>query len=512
MTISDLAVLAPELAMAGLAIALVIFDLVVRNKRAVELLSFIGLLVPALCTAILWGYLAQGTPYESYQVVEAPFGTLSVESGRITGIYGTLVVDRFAIFFKFLVLAIVAVLVLGSSDYAGKFQSRQGEFYALILFSAAGMMLLAATTELVSIYVSLELASLPLAALAAFMRDERSSEAGLKFLLLSAMSSAFLLYGIVLVYGFAGSTQLQEIAQAVQQSNVPFGGYTLLAGAVLMVAGFGFKLAMVPFQMWVPDVYEGAPTPITAYLSVASKAAGFAVVLRVFYMAFGAVSLDWGTLFAVLSAVSMTVGNLVAILQSNIKRMLAYSTVAHAGYILVGLAATTARSPDGGVALGPSGVLFYLTAYAVTNLAAFVAIMAVANKIGSEQIDDFAGVARRAPVIAAVLAFSMVSLIGIPPTAGFMGKLYLFNAAVRSDLVWLAVVGVVNSVVSAYYYLRVVKVMYLGIAVSEEGVPSSSPVRVSLALTAAGIVAVGILPEPLLRASEAAVRTLLTLG
>ncbi|MFH1142063.1 MAG: NADH-quinone oxidoreductase subunit N, partial [Chloroflexota bacterium] len=294
--------------------------------------------------------------------------------------------------------------------------------------------------------------------------------------------------------------------------DLPFGSYAMLAGVTLMVVGLGFKVSMVPFHMWVPDVYEGAPTPITASLSVASKAAGFAVLLRVFYVAFQAVSVDWATLFAVLGAVSMTVGNLVAIAQGNIKRMMAYSTIAHAGYILVGVAAFAARAPGpDGVALGPSGVLFYLVAYAATNLAAFFAIIAIVNKTGSEQIDDFAGMARRAPVMAAVLALAMISLIGIPPTAGFMGKLYLFNAAIRSDLVWLAVVGVINSAVSAYYYLRVVRVMYLASVPSEEAIPSSPLVRLALALTGGGILAIGILPGPLMELSQTAVRTLLSL-
>ncbi len=494
MTAHDLYLLAPELALASVAGVVVLLDLFVRQKRVLLIVTLLGLVVPLVLTAVLWG-----------DVHNDP-------TGGMPGVFGTLVVDKFALFFKFLVLVIVALLLLGSADYVVKFQRFQGEFYALVLFSAVGMMLLAATTELVSIYISLELTALPLAAMAAFLRDGRSSEAGIKFLLLSAMSSAFLLYGMVLVYGFTGSTQLREIAQGMThwQGSIPFGSYAMLVAITLMVVGFGFKMSMVPFQMWVPDVYEGAPTPITAYLSVASKAAGFAVVLRVFYLAFGNVSVDWGILFAVLSALSMTVGNLVAIAQNNIKRMLAYSTIAHAGYILVGVAATTARAPgEETLALGPSGVLFYLGAYAATNLAAFFAIIAITSKVGSDEIDDFAGMARRAPMIAAVLAFAMVSLIGLPPTAGFMGKLYLFNAAVRGDLVWLAVVGVLNSVISAYYYLRVVRTMYLAPAESEEGVPSSMPVRLALAVTGVAILALGILPGPLLEVSETAIQILL---
>lgn len=495
MTAHDIYLIAPEIALASVAGVVVILDLLMRDKRYLPIVAVLGLLVPAGFAVVLWS-------------------DVSAESGgALTGLFDTVVVDKFALFFKFLVLSIVALVVLGSRDFAEKFQRSQGEFYGIILLSAVGMMLVAATKELVSIYVSLELATLPIAALAAFMRDERSSEAGLKFLLLGAVSSALLLYGMVLVYAFTGSTHLDVIAGSISSGSVPFGSNAMLAGIILIVVGFGFKISMVPFQMWVPDVYEGSPTPVAAFLSVASKAAGFAVLLRVFYVAFGGVDVDWSVLFAVLAVLSMTVGNLVAILQSNVKRLLGYSTIAQAGYILVGVAAVAATAPDGGVdGLGPSGVLFYLAAYAVTNLAAFFAVMAIANRTGSEQIDDFAGMARRSPFLAGVLALSMISLIGIPPTAGFMGKLYLFNAAVSSDLVWLAVVGVLNSVVSAYYYLRVIKTMFLAPAESEERISYSSPVFVAVAVSAIGILLIGVLPGPLFEITESAVRTILPTG
>ncbi len=495
MTAHDIYLIAPEIALAAVAGVVVIFDLLLRDKRLLPYIAVLGLLAPAGFAAVLW------------------IDVSAESSGALTGLFDTVVVDKFALFFKFLVLSIVALVVLGSRDFADRFHRSQGEFYGIILLSAVGMMLVAATKELVSIYVSLELATLPIAALAAFMRDERSSEAGLKFLLLGAVSSALLLYGMVLVYAFTGSTHLDVIAGSISSGSVPFGSNVMLVGITLIVVGFGFKISMVPFQMWVPDVYEGSPTPVAAFLSVASKAAGFAIVLRVFYVAFGSVDVDWSVLFAVLAVLSMTVGNLVAILQSNVKRLLGYSTIAQAGYILVGVAAVAASTPDGGVdGLGPSGVLFYLAAYAVTNLAAFFAVMAIANRTGSDQIDDLAGMAKRAPILSGVLALSMVSLIGIPPTAGFMGKLYLFNAAVSSDLIWLAVVGVLNSVVSAYYYLRVIKTMYLAPAESEERIPYSSPVFVAVAVAAIGILLIGILPGPLLEITESAVHTLLPVG
>jgi NADH-quinone oxidoreductase subunit N len=493
MSVRDIYLLSPELSLVGLALLVIALDLVVRRKGALALVTVVGILIPFAFGILLWG-----------DVHARP-------EGRLVGIFETLTVDKFALFFKFLVLGITGLVVLASQDYVSKLRRYQGEYYALILLSASGMMLLAATSELISIYVALELTALPLAALAAFLMDARSSEAGIKFLILSAISSAVLLYGMALTYGFTGTTHLEGVAEALKApgtAGVPFGSYALLLGVVLIAAGFGFKMASVPFQMWVPDVYQGAPTPVTAYLSVASKAAGFAVVLRVFYIAFQGFSLDWSILFAALSAASMTIGNLVAIAQSDIKRMLGYSTIAHAGYLMVGLAAIAARTP-GGETLGPSSVLFYLGAYAATNLAAFFSIIAITNQVGSDAIDDFAGMGRRAPLLALVLALSMVSLIGIPPTALFIAKLYIFTAAVKSGLVWLAVVGVVNSVVSAYYYFRVIRVMYLAPPVSEEAVPSSGAFRLALAVSGLGVLLMGLLPGPLLRVAEAAMGALL---
>jgi NADH-quinone oxidoreductase subunit N len=493
MNLHDVYLLSPELSLAGLGIVIVILDLAIKRKGILAVISVAGLAVPLAFSIALWGDVT-GEP-----------------GGQMSGIFNSLVVDKFSLFFKFLVMGIVALVVLASVDYVSRLRLFQGEYYALMLFSAAGMMLLASTTELISIYIALELTALPLAALAAFLRNSRSSEAGIKFLLLSAMSSAVLLYGMVLTFGFTGTTHLSEILQHHSTSSyaaVPFGSYALLLGVVMMVAGFGFKIASVPFHMWIPDVYEGAPTPITAYLSVASKAAGFAVILRVFYLAFGDMSADWGALFAVLSALSMTLGNLVAIAQTNIKRMLAYSTVAHAGYLMIGLAAIAVRVPLEETTIGPSSILFYLCAYAVTNLAAFFAIIAISTRTGSDLISDYAGMGRRAPLLALVLAFALVSLIGIPPAAGFMGKLYVFSAAVKSDLVWLAIVGVVNSVISSYYYLRVVKTMYMTPPASEERLPVAYVPQAAVYIAGLGILLLGIFPGPLMSLAEKAAAVL----
>ena len=493
MTTEDVRLLSPEIALVGLALLIIALDLFVKQKGLLGVISAIGLLVPLGLSLWLW-----------MDVADQP-------DNRLVGIFGTLVVDRFALFFKFLVLGVAALVVLASSDYGRYVREHRGEYYGLLLFSATGMMLLAATEELITIYVALELTTLPLIALAAFLKTSRSSESGLKFLVLSATSSALLLYGIALVYGFAGSTFLPDIARQAAYLTEPgeiFGGSSaFLLGVVLIIAGLGFKISAAPFHMWVPDVYEGAPTPVTAYLSVASKAAGFAVLLRVLYVGFEVFQLDWQILLAAMAAASMTVGNLVAIAQSSVKRLLAYSTIAHAGYLLVGLAAIAPTTADGDTS-GPSSVLYYLGAYAATNLAAFFAVMAIANKVGSDQISDFAGISRRAPVVAFALALSLVALIGVPPTGIFIAKLYIFGSALESGLLWLVVVGVANTVVSAYYYLRVVRTMYLDPPTSEEGVPTSPSLKLALGVSALGVLVFGFLPGPLLRLVELSSETL----
>lgn len=473
--------LSPELSLCGIALAVILLDLVVENKKILAGISVVALAIPIAFIIALWGEQ------------ESTFG-------------GMLVVDEFSLFFKFLLVGIAGLVIVSSVDYVKKFAHFQGEYYALVLFSAAGMMLMAGTGELISIYVALELSSLSLYALVAFLKDPKSSEAGLKYMILGAISSAVLLFGMAFVFGLTGTTHLDQIVDKV--SALVSGGQiwdspALVLGMVFLVAGFGFKIASVPFQMWVPDVYEGAPTPITAYLSVASKAAGFAVVLRVFYTAFGvpALSESWSMLFAVLGAITMTIGNVVAIAQSNIKRMLGYSSIAHAGYLMVGLATVSV--------LGRSGILFFLASYALANLGAFIAIIAISNKTGSDEINDFSGISRRSPVLALVLAFCLISLIGIPPTGGFIAKFYIFNAAIQQDLLWLVIIAVLNSVISAYYYLRVVKVMYLGEPASQEAVPSSIPLRAALTITSLGVLLLGIYPWVVLRLAETAAAMLI---
>ena len=332
-------------------------------------------------------------------------------------------------------------------------------------------------------------------------------------MIIGAISSALMLYGMALVFGFTGSTQLAEISSAVGQAtgNTPFGNYALFVGIILMIAGFGFKLSAAPFQMWVPDVYEGGPPPVVGFLSVASKAAAFAVVIRVFFTGFFDVALDWGILIAGLAAASMVIGNLVAVVQSNIRRLFGYSAIAHAGYILVGVAAGV-KSENGifkvpeFAAIGPDSVLFYLAAYAAANLTAFGAITMISSKINSDHISDYSGLSSRNPILAIVLALSLLALIGVPPTGVFIAKLYIFTAAVDSGLVWLAIIGVINSAVSAYYYVRIIRVMFTQPATSETKISGSAASWLALGLAGSAMVFMGIAPGFVMEAAQEAVK------
>ena len=303
-------------------------------------------------------------------------------------------------------------------------------------------------------------------------------------------------------FGLTGTTRLvapdgePSIALAIAERGAAMGEGLALA-VVLLIAGLAFKMAVVPFQMWAPDVYEGAPAPVAAFLSVASKAAAFAIVLRIFFEGLPADTIrgDWSDVFAVVAAISMTLGNVFALVQTNMRRLLGFSSIAQAGNLMVGLAAVTAV---GGLSLGASGVLFFLAAYAFTNLAAFIVVIAISDRTGSDAIDSYAGLARRAPFLAGALAFALVSLTGIPPTAGFIAKIFIFNAAVESGLVWLVVIAVLNSVLSAFYYLRIARIMFSGEPSSTEAVPTSAGLKLALGVAVAGVLLVGLLPSPLI--------------
>jgi NADH-quinone oxidoreductase subunit N len=481
----NLQLLAPEMSLVATAVLVILLDLFIARKGVLAALSIAGVVVAAGFTLSMWGGAAQ-----------AAFGN-------------TLAVDSFALFFKLLFLVIAALLILASKDYVSKFPRFQGEYYALVLLAALGMMLMAATAELISIYIALELTSISLYILTGFLKDPRSTEASLKYLLLGAVASAVLLFGMALLFGFTGKTQLGDIAGVIQGLSLSgvMASPGLILAMVLIVAGFGFKIAAVPFHMWVPDVYEGAPTPVTAYLSVGSKAAGFAVILRVFYSALESpawLRLDWGMLFAVLAAIGMTVGNVTALPQTNIKRLFGYSSIAQAGYLMVGLA-TVGLAPAADIG-GRSGLLFFLASYTLTNLGAFFAIIAISNSVGSDLIADYSGVGKRSPVLALALTLCLISLIGMPPAAGFMAKFYIFSGAVKQGLLWLVIIAVINSVISAFYYLRVVKVMWFGEPASPAKLASSGSLRVALALSSLGVLVLGIVPGFMMKLAELAAK------
>lgn len=473
----------PEITLLVFAVAVILLDLFVSRKGVLAVISVIGLIVSGIFSWSFW-------------------------DANLAFFNDMLKVDAYAAFFGVFFAAVGILVILGSSDYVKKMQRFQGEYYALILLAAAGMTLMASAYDLITVFVSLELVNISLYALVGLLKNKPSTESALKYMLLSAISSAVLLYGMALVFGTTGETQMITVARSL--TSMSFGSLTanpaLMMGIIFMVAGFGFKIAAVPFQMWVPDVYEGAPTTITAFLSVGSKAAGFAVIMRVFLTSFHAhvqIGQDWGMIFAVLAVISMIVGNIAAIPQANIKRLLGYSSIAQAGYIMVGLAAAGMFHPaSSAIPAGTpaqSGVIFFLAAYTLTNLGAFTAVITITNKINSDLITDFAGMGKRAPLLALALTLCLISLIGIPPAAGFMAKFYIFGQAVQNGLLWLVIIAVINSVISAYYYLRVVKVMWFSEPASAEKIPAPIAPTAALVICCLGVLLLGIVPGLLLK-------------
>jgi len=413
--------------------------------------------------------------------------------------------DWLGFFFKMLFLfgAAITALLLMDHEQVG----RRGEAYLLLLASTLGMCLMASSADLVMLYLAIETTSIPLYVLAGFMlADEASTEAGFKYLLYGALTSAIMLYGFSLLFGFAGTTDIYALAAAFQAGQLP--AATILGVIFLIVVGLGFKVSIVPFHFWAPDVYEGSPTPVAGFLSTASKAAGFAVVLRLFVVAFPQpLTASWTILFAVLSAVTMTVGNLLALPQRNIKRMLAYSSIAHAGYALIGVAAISQ--------LGVASVVFYLLAYLLTNLAAFGIAMAVSRVAGSDDYDAYRGLSRRSPWLALAMLAAFLSLAGMPPFGGFVAKIFVFAAAVQSGLVWLAVVGILNSVVGLYYYLNVLKYVYLYRLENEDEekhpIAIPRPYWIALIVLTLGVILVGTVFAPWFGLSQAAALNLFSL-
>lgn len=404
---------------------------------------------------------------------------------------GMLRLDGMTFVFRLIFLSGAALTALFMTDQEP--EGQHGEFYAMMLFATLGMNLMAASGDLIMLYLAIETTSLPLYIMAGFMtRDPKSTEAGIKYFLFGAMTAAVMLYGFSLLYGFSGTTSLYGLA--AQFGNIP--GAALVLAAILVLVGFGFKVSAVPFHFWAPDVYEGAPTPVAGYLSTASKAAGFAVLMRVMLAAFPeasvpAVSQSWMLLVAVLSAASMIVGNVLAAVQKNIKRLLAYSSIAQAGYILAGVFASSE--------LGYNGASFYLLSYLVTNLAAFGIVSLVGRTINSDEISAYTGLQRRNPALALALLVALLSLGGIPPLSGFVGKLLVFGAAVQQGWlgIALAFIGVITSVVGLYYYLNVVKTVYTGQPQGGSSpLPVTAPMRVALVVCIAGIIFLGTVIGP----------------
>jgi NADH-quinone oxidoreductase subunit N len=423
--------------------------------------------------------------------------------GAVTA--GVVAADDFALFFHFLILGIALLAVLLSPSYLRATGADRGEYYALVLFSTVGMLGLVSCRELVSLFVALEIMSVSAYALAGLHRQRaESQEAALKYFITGAFSSAFFLYGVALLYGLSGSTFLDHIEPAAQAAAGSGTAALALLGAGFLLVGFGFKVASVPFHMWAPDVYEGAPTTVTALMATGVKAAAFGALLRVFLRPLEGLAPEWQPAVAVLAVCTMVIGNLGALAQSNLKRMLAYSSVAHAGYLLTALVAAPSVATE--------AVLFYLVAYAAVNLGGFGLVSALTRAGGDEPIapSDVAGLAERRPALAALLALFLVSLTGVPVSAGFVGKFYLFSAAVSGGYVILAVVGVVMSVVSAYYYLRVVVTMYMREPAAEAGAwPAVAPgAGLALAVSAAIVLGLGIYPGPVLGWARLAAQSL----
>jgi NADH-quinone oxidoreductase subunit N len=402
---------------------------------------------------------------------------------------GMLMVDGFATFFRVLVMGVGILIVLPSYPFLARQDGVTGAFHALLLFSISGQCLMASASDLIIIFIGLEISSISSYVLAGFFRDDkRSNEAALKYFLLGSFATAFFLYGVALIYGATGTINLDAVRRSIGplRADPPV---MIVAAAALMFVGLGFKVSASPFQMWAPDVYQGAPTPVSAFLSAGPKAAGFAIFLRIFLTAFGPIGAHWEPLVWGASLLSMTVGNFAALTQTNFKRMLAYSSIAHAGYVLVALAA---RSQ-----VGAAAAMFYLVAYACMNIGAFAVVSHLSGR-GEKytDIEDFKGLAQKQPLTAAMLTIFLLSLIGVPLTGGFFGKFYIFRAALESHLVWLTVLGLLNSAVAAYYYLRILVMMYMhepGPA-AEAVEPLSPAMGAALILPALGTLVLGIFP------------------
>jgi len=460
----------PEILMVSGALLILMLDLLIKRK---ETLAFLSLILTAV---VLWSVPGSSGP---------AFG-------------GMFLADGYSAFFKLIFLVSLFLSTLISVRYIRVEGVNFGEYYSLMLFSTLGMMLMAGAEDLIVLYLGLELMALSTYVLAGFLRhDIKSNEAALKYFLLGAFASGFLLFGISLTYGATGTTNIRDIAGYIAKAGLS-GEPVLLLAVIFMAAAFSFKIAAVPFHMWAPDVYEGAPTSITAFMSVGPKAAGFAVIGKVFLVAFAAFKVNWTGILIPVSVATMAVGNILALVQMNIKRMLAYSSIAHAGYILLGIIA--------GGAEGMASVMSYLLIYAFMNIGAFAVVILLRTEgFKGDRIPDFEGLSKTHPLLAALMLLFMFSLTGIPPTAGFVGKFYLFVAAVNAGYTWLVVVAVIMSAISAYFYLRVVMYMYMREPKAAVSLETSPAISLALALSTAAVLLIGVLPGRVLELAGAAV-------
>jgi len=421
---------------------------------------------------------------------------------------GAVVMDRFAVYFILLLIIVAAAVVVASLDWA-KELDLAGEFYALLLVATGSMSLLVQGNDLILIFIALETTSIAQYVLVGITRRDRAAEAGIKYLLNGAIAAGLMIYGFAFLFGVTGSTSMDGIGEFVRAGNEA-ARLPLTLAFVLIAAGFGFKMALAPFHGWAPDVYEGGPTPVISFLSVASKAGGFAIALRLFYTGLGGgdtfISQDWALMFGVFAVASMLFGNIAALLQKDARRLLGYSSIAQAGNIGVGLAAVAMGST-----LGASGVLFFLGTYVATNLGAFFAVIAISERIGSYQISDYAGLIKRSPVLSAILVLCLLSLTGIPPTAGFIAKIYIFNSAVQTGEQWLVAIvaiAVINTAISAFYYLRWARTIVLEEPKDETRFSATGPMQAMLAAAAIGVIFLGVVPSPLLNAAQRAAEAL----
>jgi len=477
MQIPNLRVLAPEAIILAFVLLVLFVDALSRKKRVGLLggLSLLGVILAVAASVYYW------------------------QDGAAT-FQGMVVADPYGMFANLLFLLAAGLAILMGLEAVRRFVL-PGEVFVLILIACLGMMLLGSSVNLVSVFLALEILSISLYVLTASARDEwRSVEAGMKYFILGGFASAFLLFGIAMIYGASGTLSLAEISPQVGAPASLLDNPLLAAGFIFLLVGFAFKVALVPFQMWTPDVYEGAPSLVTAFMSVGAKAAGFVALIRILETAFPYWKAAWGLLLAILAVLTMFWGNMAALSQKSVKRMLAYSSIAHAGYIAIGLA-VAGRA-------GYASILFYLLCYTLMNVGAFAVILALGRKgEPNEMMEDYDGLIHRKPILAVVMALFMLALAGIPLTAGFLGKLYIFSAAVSGGYIWLAAVGVINAVISAYYYLRVAARMFFGEAPADaKPISVPWPLALTLILTALAVIFFGVYPTPILDFIQLALR------